>query len=70
MVLKEAEEAASNDPDTHLLLRPYSDLEINGLVRGSTVIIQKLIKEGFGLTVSEALRKKKPVIGSAVRGIR
>jgi trehalose synthase len=39
-------------------------------VRGSTVIFQKSIKEGFGLTVSEALWKKKPVIGGAVGGIR
>lgn len=70
-VLKEVEEAASTDPDIHiLLLPPYSDLEINALVRGSTVIFQKSIKEGFGLTVSEALWKKKPVIGGAVGGIR
>ncbi|HXJ13356.1 MAG TPA: glycosyltransferase, partial [Candidatus Limnocylindrales bacterium] len=49
---------------------PFSDLEINALVRGSTVVIQKSIREGFGLTVSEALWKKKPVIGSAVGGIK
>lgn len=70
-VLHEVQEAAADDPDIHvLLLPPFSDLEINALVRGSTVLMQKSIREGFGLTVSEALWKKKPVIGSAVGGIK
>ena len=70
-VLHEVQEAAAGDPDIHvLLLAPFSDLEINALVRGSTVLIQKSIREGFGLTVSEALWKRKPVIGSAVGGIK
>jgi trehalose synthase len=70
-VLNEVKEAAANDPNIHvLLLPPFSDLEINALVRGSTVVIQKSIREGFGLTVSEALWKKKPVIGGAVGGIK
>jgi trehalose synthase len=70
-VLREVQEAAAEDPDIHvLLLPPQSDLEINALVRGSTVVMQKSIKEGFGLTVSEALWKGKPVIGGAVGGIR
>lgn len=70
-VLREVQEAAAGDPDIHvLLLPPFSDLEINALVRGSTVLIQKSIREGFGLTVSEALWKRKPVIGSAVGGIK
>jgi trehalose synthase len=53
-----------------LLLPPFSDLDINALVRGSEVLVQKSIREGFGLTVSEALWKKKPVVGSAVGGIK
>lgn len=70
-VLREVQEAAAHDPDIHvLLLPPFSDLEINALVRGSTIVFQKSIKEGFGLTVSEALWKRKPVIGGAVGGIR
>jgi trehalose synthase len=70
-VLEEVREAAGDDPDIHvLLLPPFSDLEINALVRGSTIVFQKSIKEGFGLTVSEALWKRKPVIGGAVGGIR
>jgi trehalose synthase len=70
-VLKEVQEAAGKDKDIHvLLLPPFSDLDINALVRGSTIILQKSIREGFGLTVSEALWKKKPVIGGAVGGIK
>ncbi len=70
-VLREVRTEAAGDPDIHvLLLPPFSDLEINALVRGSTVIFQKSIKEGFGLTVSEALWKRKPVIGGAVGGIK
>jgi trehalose synthase len=70
-VLREVQEAASTDPDVHvLLLPPFSDLEINALVRGSTVVIQKSLREGFGLTVSEALWKRKPVVASAVGGIK
>jgi len=70
-VLGEVNERAASDPDIHILdLPPFSDLEINALVRGSTVVLQKSTKEGFGLTVSEALWKKKPVIGGAVGGIK
>lgn len=69
-VLSEARNETEGDPDIHiLLLPPTSSLEINALQRASTIILQKSIREGFGLTVSEALWKKKPVIGSAVGGI-
>lgn len=70
IVLNEVRAEAKGDPDIHIiLLPPTSSLEINALQRASTIIIQKSIREGFGLTVSEALWKKKPVIGSAVGGI-
>jgi len=70
-VLREVQEAADGDPDIHvLLLPPFSDLEINALVRASTIVLQKSVREGFGLTVSEALWKRKPVIGGAVGGIK
>ncbi len=70
-VLREVEEQAAEDPDIHVLaLPPFSDLEINALVRGSTIVLQKSVREGFGLTVSEALWKRKPVIGGAVGGIK
>ena len=39
-----------------------SDLEINALIRGSSVVIQKSIREGFGLTVIKALWKEKPIM--------
>jgi len=69
-VLREVQEAAQGDPDVHILnLPPWSHLEINALQRGSTIVLQKSLREGFGLTVSEALWKKKPVVASAVGGI-
>lgn len=69
-VLQEVEEAAGGDPDIHVLnLPPWSHLEINALQRASTIVIQKSLREGFGLTVTEALWKKKPVVASAVGGI-
>jgi trehalose synthase len=69
-VLTEVRERADNNPDIHILLiPPNSDIDINALQRGSTVIIQKSLGEGFGLTVSEALWKGKPVVASAVGGI-
>jgi len=69
-VLEEVRREAENDPDVFVLfLPPGSDLEINALQRASDVILQKSLKEGFGLTVSEALWKGKPTIASAVGGI-
>lgn len=69
-VLEEVRNAAAHVPDVHILdLPPWSALEINALQRASTVIVQKSLREGFGLTVTEALWKKKPVVASAVGGI-
>jgi trehalose synthase len=69
-VLEEVRAEADKDPDIFVLfLPPASDLEINALQRASTVVLQKSLREGFGLTVSEALWKSKPVIASAVGGI-
>ena len=70
-VLEEVRERVSGNPDIHILLiPPESDIEINALQRAATVILQKSIKEGFGLTVTEALWKGKPVVASAVGGIQ
>lgn len=70
VVLKEVMEAAGDDPDIIILdLPPWSALEINALQRASTIIIQKSLREGFGLTVTEGLWKGKPTIASAVGGI-
>ena len=68
-VLEEVKEKAHSNPDIHILLMPHNDLEVNALQRASTVIIQKSIREGFGLTVAEALWKAKPVVACAVGGI-
>ena len=69
-ILGNIKEASKKDPDIHVIyLPPSSDIAINALQRASTVVLQKSLKEGFGLTVTEALWKAKPVIASAVGGI-
>jgi trehalose synthase len=69
-VLAEVRESAGDDPDVHILnLPPWSPTEINALQQASTIIIQKSLREGFGLTVAEALWKRRPVVASAVGGI-
>ncbi len=70
-VLNEVREASNGDPDIHVLLLP-SDAHrtINSLQRVSDIVLQKSLKEGFGLTVTEALWKGKPVIGGDAGGIR
>src|SRR5438067_8847887 len=70
VVLAEVMQEAGDDPDVIILnLPPWSALEINALQRASNIVIQKSLKEGFGLTVTEGLWKGKPVIGGAVGGI-
>jgi trehalose synthase len=70
MVLSEVREAARDDPDIHiLLLPPDANLEINALQRAATIVLQKSLREGFGLTVAEAMWKGKPVIGGSAGGI-
>ena len=69
-ILGNIKESSKKDPDIHVIyLPPSSDIAINALQRASTVVLQKSLKEGFGLTVTEALWKAKPVIASAVGGI-
>ena len=70
-VLAEVTSEAQGDPDVHvLLLPPDAHRTINAIQRFSTIVLQKSIKEGFGLTVTEALWKGKPVIGGDAGGIR
>lgn len=70
VVLKEVQQEANGEPDIHIIELPaWAPLEVNALQRASTIVIQKSLREGFGLTVSEALWKKKPVVASAVGGI-
>jgi trehalose synthase len=69
-VLHDVKEAASADSDIYVLdLPPDANLDINALQRAATMVLQKSTKEGFGLTVAEAMWKGKPVIGGAVGGI-
>jgi trehalose synthase len=70
-VLSEVQASARGDTDIHvLLLPPDAHREINALQRIAEIVLQKSIREGFGLTVTEAMWKGKPVIGGDVGGIR
>jgi len=70
-VLNDVRKAAADDPDIHvLLLPPDAHRTINGLQRIADIVLQKSTREGFGLTVSEAMWKCKPVIGGNTGGIR
>jgi trehalose synthase len=70
-ILKEVEKSSKGDPDIHIIvIPPNSPRIINSLQRGANIILQKSLREGFGLTVSEALWKAKPVIGGNTGGIR
>jgi len=70
-VFKELLNITAGDKDVFILnLPPDSHFEINALQRGATVIVQKSLKEGFGLVVSEGMWKAKPVVGSNVGGIK
>jgi trehalose synthase len=70
-VLKEVEEVSLDEPDIFVLnIAADAHRTINALQRAATIVIQKSIKEGFGLTVTEALFKAKPVIAGNTGGIR
>jgi trehalose synthase len=70
-VITETRAAAGDDPDVKiLLLPPDAHRTINALQRAADIVLQKSTKEGFGLTVSEAMWKGKPVIGGDTGGIR
>ena len=69
-VLAEVQQRAADDPNIKvLMLPPDAHRTINVLQRSATVVLQKSLREGFGLTVTEALWKGKPVIGGACGGI-
>jgi trehalose synthase len=62
---------ADGDPDIHILnnLNSVGAIEVNAFQSQADVVIQKSTREGFGLTVSEALWKGRPFIGGNVGGI-
>jgi len=67
-VYREVEEVAADDDDVHLLTN-LPDAGINAMQRAADVVLQKSLREGFALTVSEALWKGTPVVGANVGGI-
>ena len=62
---------AANDPDIYILsnLNNVGSVEVNAFQVHSAVVLQKSIREGFGLTVSEALWKARPTVAGNVGGI-
>ncbi len=62
---------ADGDPDIHILnnLNNVGAIEVNAFQSHCDVVIQKSTREGFGLTVTEAIWKGRPLIGGAVGGI-
>ncbi len=71
-ILKDMQAKAGADPDIHLLYDPdvIKHPEVNAFQRYSSVILQRSIREGFGLTVTEAMWKYQPVVGTSVTGLR
>lgn len=74
-VLHSVNEYAAGDPDIHAYFYPDDlpdtiDRIVNAFQTASAVVLQKSTREGFGLTVSEAMWKGQPVIGGNVGGIR
>jgi trehalose synthase len=71
-VWDQTEEARGGDRDIHLLsnLHQVGSVQINAFQRIANVVLQKSLREGFGLTVSEALWKGRPVIGGRAGGIK
>lgn len=74
-IFKKIQQQAKNDPDIHLFFNPNNfkkisiDLFVNAVQTASQVIIQKSLKEGFGMSVTEAMWKSKAVIGGQTKGI-
>jgi len=75
-IFKQVKKHAGGDPDIFMFSDPQElgslkvDIFVNAFQVGSDVILQKSIREGFGLTVAEAMWKEKPVIGGNVGGIK
>ena len=71
-VWEETEQARAGDRDIHLLsnLHQVGSVQINAFQRIATVMVQKSLREGFGLTVSEAQWKGRPVVGGRAGGIK
>ena len=70
-IYRSIHDAARNDADIHLFtnLTGVGNIEVNALQRCADVVIQKSLREGFGLVVSEALWKGTPVVAGHAGGI-
>jgi trehalose synthase len=69
-VMTDLREAAQKDPDIIVLeLPPDAHLQINALQRAATIVLQKSLREGFGLGAAEAMWKGKPVIAGFTGGL-
>jgi len=71
-VWEEVEARRAGDRDIHLLsnIHQVGNVQINAFQREADVVVQKSIREGFGLTVSEGLWKARPVVGGDAGGIK
>ena len=70
--LDQVSASTGGDPDVHILpnlLNGIGDPEVNAFQSGAQVVLQKSLREGFGLAVTEALWKGRPVIGGKAGGI-
>jgi trehalose synthase len=71
-VLEQVEQYKRGDPDIHVFSDPeqVGHMEVNAFQTASDIVLQKSVREGFGLTVAEAMWKETPVIGGNCGGIR
>ena len=70
-VLSEVRARAGADPEIHIIELPSgSHQAINALQRRADIIVQKSLREGFGLVVAEGLWKRKPVVATPAGGIK
>jgi trehalose synthase len=70
-ILEQINAEAASDPDIYVFTNTtgVGNMEVNAFQRGADLVIQKSLREGFGLVVSEALWKEKPIVASAAGGI-
>jgi trehalose synthase len=70
-IYRQIQESAKTDPQIHLFtnLTGVGNVEVNAFQRLSDVVIQKSLREGFGLVVSETLWKRTPVVAGRAGGI-
>jgi trehalose synthase len=71
-VLADVRRYAQGDPSIHLLYDPQliTHQEVNAFQRYADVMLQRSTREGFGLTVTEAMWKNQPIVGTTATGLR